>query len=329
MADKAARLLTYEELGVRLLPPAPEGFDPTGASAGELLLHGYPDRPDPQLHPNHYEHWKRIVSRSITRIEPQFRVMPIRPPIGPAAPPWAGPVVRPPIGPAEPPPVVHPTQATSQVWAGSVAYPRGVPLTTVSGRWTVPTVTDPGGGTGVPVCATWIGIDGWTEENRFATDILQAGTTQLVDSCFAWWEWYPEGSAQIDNFDVSPGDVIYCRIHALSPTEASFLLVNETTRVSVVFTRPAREPTPLAGACAEWILELPQGTLNGQPFELGHFSPVTFDLCLAYGSNNQWVFPGTGELVSMVDVTNYPLADPSVLTDQSIRILYAKGPHSF
>jgi hypothetical protein len=330
MADEAARRKAYEELGVRLFASAPEGFDPVEASAGELLLHGYPDRPDGQLHPKLYEHWKRVVSRSISKIEPQFGVVPIvRPPIGPAEPPPIGPIVRPPIGPAEPPPLEFPTHGTSGSWSGSVAYPRESLVTTVSGGWTVPTVTDPGGGSGlVPVCATWIGIDGWTEENSLATDIVQAGTTSLVGSAFAWWEWYSEDPVQIDNFAVSPGDVIYCTIRALSQREAAFYLVNETTRVAVLFPgRPTRETTKgLLGACAEWIVELPQGTFNGHPLELANFGSVTFDYCVAYGATGPILYPGPSELLTMVDASNYPLATPSVLADDSIRIYFAGPP---
>jgi len=65
----------HEALGVRLFKPAPEGFDPVEASARELLVHGFPARPDAQLHPELHEQWERIMSRPMAIIEPQFAVM--------------------------------------------------------------------------------------------------------------------------------------------------------------------------------------------------------------------------------------------------------------
>lgn len=283
----------------------PQDYEPNETSADWLLLRGSPAQAIEGLHPKLYEHWKEVVSESTSRIEPQFEVAP--------------------IGPIETPPT-FPTRGTWGSWSGSVAYPWHDPVTTVAGEWTVPTVADPGDGSGVAVCATWIGIDGWTQENALATDILQAGTTQLVGAAFAWWQWVPGPSREISNLAVSAGDVMFCVIRALSPTEATFYLVNKTTGTAVLFSKPAPDRTKLRGACAEWIVELPQGNVNGQPLELGNFGSVTFDHCVAYGSTDPILYPGQGELLTMVNPQNYEIAVPTVLADDSIRIDWTGGP---
>lgn len=315
--DEALRPTMYRDLGVQLFPPVPEDFDPVEASDAGLMFHGYPSRPDPQVHPERYDHWKRIVSGSISRIEPRF---------GPA------PIDRPPIGPMEMPPEPFPTRGTTVNWSGSVGYPRGFAMSVVAGGWTVPAVTEPpvvlgGQSGGVPVCAAWIGIDGWTEENSLATDILQAGTTQMVGRApWAWWEWKPADPVSITNLVVSPGDVMYCVIRARSPIEANFYLVNETTGTAVVFSKSAPGATQLVGATAEWIVELPAGTFNGQPLELANFGSVTFDHCIAYGTDEPTlVYPGPGELITMDSAIGYTLATPTVLADDSIRIDWSSG----
>jgi Peptidase A4 family len=129
------------------------------------------------------------------RTEPRFGPPPInRPPID-----------RPPIGPIKPIPDPFPTHSESSNWAGSVALPRGYAISVVSGRWTVPAVIEPDApfgeqpGQGTAICATWVGIDGFNELTPWATDVLQVGTTQIVDTKpFAWWEWAAAGSTMID-----------------------------------------------------------------------------------------------------------------------------------
>ena len=69
---EAAQHAIHEALGVRLFKKPPEGFDPLQADDRELLVHGYPARPDKVKHPELHETWKNMVSRPLTIIEPQF-----------------------------------------------------------------------------------------------------------------------------------------------------------------------------------------------------------------------------------------------------------------
>ena len=311
---------TYEEVRVRLFRPAPEGFNPIDASDSELLLYGYPARPDAQRHPELHQGWRRVMSRSISRIEPQFAALPMvrGEPISP------GTVPVPPIG-------------TSANWAGSVAVPlnAGDPVASVAGWWTVPDVIATAASDDtLYLCATWIGIDGWQPgESVPPSELLQAGTSQAavwppgfgqLKGAAAWWEWVPDDPVGITNLGVSLGDVMYCAIRA-SETEASIYMANQTTGVFTSFGVAARPGTQLAGYSAEWILEVPIATWHGQPIELPEYAIVYFDGCVAHTRSATVLYAGQGELVSMVNASNDQVSIPSAATDTLIRVSWEGG----
>jgi hypothetical protein len=308
MADgETVREASYEELGVRLPEPVPAGFAPTEADDDELSRYGYPDRPDPQRYPKHYEHWKRMVSSSSARIEPVFGV-------------FSGPS----IGPNLPLPP-HPGGSTN--WSGSVAYPQGdLAFRTVAGRWTVPSISQ-GFGPGVSICATWVGLDGWFEADpNNVTRLFQAGTTQRIDQWFAWVEWLPNNPVIIRNLPVTVGEVVFCSLTRFSETEGLVFMRNESTQHDVVFRTISPSLSKVYGTTAEWIVELP-GSPDGTQAVLGNFGSVTFDSCIAFGrtldgSPVEASFPGLGELLTMLDPDQafMPNAVPTVLDADSIRI---------
>jgi hypothetical protein len=172
----------HEALGVRLFKHPPEGFDPLRADERELLVFGYPARPDKDRHPELHETWKRMVSRPLTIIEPQFALR------------------------TDKQHGIRNTVAndTSTNWSGAVSFAaRGDSATYVIGQWTVPDVVAPG--LGSYYCASWVGIDG-----DGSGDVLQAGTECDIVSfgfftakqTYVWWEWYPNYEVQIANFHV-------------------------------------------------------------------------------------------------------------------------------
>jgi Peptidase A4 family len=315
---------TLEELGVRLYTPAPEAFDPVAASAAELQLYGYPERPDAQLHPALYERWQRVVSRSVI-VEPQFGEVPAA-----NAPPW-GQIPQ------------FPTWGVSANWSGAVAFAEpGDGVTSVSGLWTVPDLnTDFDVGV-AKICATWIGIDGWQAGTEpIPVGLVQAGTTRLATKkvvtaqwpdgqeldegavfsfTYPWWEWVPEDPVAITNLQVSPGDVMFCTITARSPFEAAFFMSNTTTALTVSFVKTAPPDTRIEGYCADWILEAPTGTVDGLPLELGDFATVYFDFCTARLGNRVTLPAGSGELLKMVSAGNHNLAVATAIGDTLIRI---------
>jgi Peptidase A4 family len=290
----------HDELGVRLFKPAPEDFDPLEATDRELLVHGYPARPDAKLHPDLHEHWRSMVSRSLSVIEPQFAVRTDK---------RHG--MRQSIA-----------NDTSTNWSGSVAFAKkGDAATFVIGQWTVPDVVAPG--IGSFYCSTWVGIDG-----DGSPDVLQAGTEQeivsfgfiTVHATYAWWEWFPEYEVQITNLPVSAGDIMYCAICVHSDTEAGFYLTNLTTGVATSFTKTAPPKTHLKGNCAEWIVEIP--TVNGSPGHLARYGDVYFDNCIAGTKAHDLLYAGSGDLITMVDGSNHAISTPQAETQELIKVQY-------
>jgi hypothetical protein len=292
-------------LGVRLFKRAPAGFNPVTAKARELLVYGYPARPDVKRHPQLNELWEKMLSRPIRFIDPKFSVMKDkghgpRPKYAlPSGLGWCGSIARPASGPK----------------GGTVSF--------VSGQWTVPHIVAPSPGD--CICACWVGIDGGNEDSD---DILQAGTTQmLVDRfgflpeyvSFAWFEWYPAPPVTIANFPVSPGDTMYCTICANSPTEAVIRLLNVTSGVATVFMKTAPAKIQLAGDTVEWVVEAPiDANMN-----LARFGDVYFDASLAGTNSGQLILAGGGALVPMYDVHGNVISKASSITGQLIKVEYS------
>lgn len=321
-AESALVEQRYEGLGVRLFEPTPDGFEPVKASEGELQAYGYPKRPDAEAEPRRYMHWERMVSR-LSVVAPQFK---------------------------DPPAEVAERTVDSSNWCGKVAFARsGDAVTNVSGQWTVPHVVRRVADSVVYVCAEWVGIDGSAKltspsalsrierrvlpgdiegprptvsvpPNETSSDVLQAGTTQVVwwgpqepfgfpqahlEQTFAWFEWFPEPAQMIENVAVSPGDLMSCEITALSPTVAAFHFVNLTTFVSTAFMKTAQAGQQLVGDCAEWILELPTGSFQGLPYQLPNFGGVYFDHCTARTRKNAGLTSGSGVDVLLTSETRW------------------------
>ena len=311
----------YEELGVKLFTPEPEGFDPRDASDRELLDYGYPPRPDAQNYPELHEHWNQLMSQPRIVIQPQFGNLPDE---------SFGSSVE--YGPI----------TDFPGWSGSVLHPTGgFPFTSVSGVWTVPDTAPPRivEGSYTYECATWVGIDGGSEDS-YAPYLVQAGTSQSVKvtyydvpvwgsyysvshTTYAWWEWLPDKSYQISNFPVSPGDVVACYISVLSPTEVSFHMWNMTTGILAPFRKSAPQGAEVRGLTAEWILECPHK--RGQPVYMPKFGWVYFDYCIA-GVQDRLFGGGDGAFQSLKDVNGRAVSEPVGITDLLFKIRYHGTP---
>jgi hypothetical protein len=294
-----------EALGVRLFTSAPEGFDPLKASARELLVHGYPGRPDVRLHPKLHQRWEDVVSRPMTVVKPRFVVTEHRGG-------WPHKQYGLPAGSG---------------WAGSVHFsPKDDPVTFVSGQWTVPHIVAP-----KPddcICAQWIGIDGANDAPPYweSGDILQAGTTQVivfvgfvpVHRSFAWFEWYDGPPATIENLPVSEGDVMQCTICVYSPTEAGVHFFNMTSGVYTAFVKNAPDNVQLLGNCAEWIVEDP----TSAEMTLARYGDVYFDNCVAGTQGGKLLLAGTGRLDEMYDTNGRTISMPYAENDLLIKVEY-------
>lgn len=153
-------------------------------------------------------------------------------------------------------------------------------FTSVSGSWTVPTVTAvPHSKKAVQYSATWVGIDGFDYGDD---NLIQAGTEQdWIDGTpfyRAWWEILPADETIIPSISVHPGDVMAVSITQGSPDWT--ITVTDTTRGQSFTTQ---EPFGGVRSSAEWIQEAP--TVGGGIASLAHDSTVEFDELTANGAN--------------------------------------------
>lgn len=297
--------------GLRLFKPAPEGFDPIAATDRELLVHGYPARPDAKRHPELLDRWTQLMSRPMMFVEPQFATMQGA---------WSDLRYELPVGTG---------------WAGSTVFP-AYPDTVASihGQWTVPHVVAPGPGD--CICAEWVGIDGapGAPHAPDSSDILQAGTTQWivggVPDSFAWCEWWTEKPITITNLAVSPGDTMHCMICVLTPTQGGIHLWNITTGAATSFIKTPMDPNSgirLVGNTAEWILEAPVRDELTSEMNLAQFGDVYFDNCLAFTQNGELLVAGGGRLVTLDGtpdggLTVRTIAVPSIENDLLFKVEY-------
>ena len=303
--------VSAEELGVRLFPRPPAGFNPVGASSAELRRHGYPARPDLQLHPDRYQQWERAMSRIKTVIEPRFAFMP-----------W---IARPKL--IEPPPW-PPQPALSYNQAGAVVVcAANDAIEAVTGEWTVPHLATPDPAPGAYMCDTWVGIDGWGRDTQH---ILRVGTTQAIApawdfaATYGWYQLAPGPHVVITNVPFSAGDVMYTIIDTIHDPVAVGLGTVSGAYMGFGLTVPD-EGRPLLGS-AEWILEVPNGAAlemdgdNVASFQLADYGAVFYASSFAETYGDALVLPGDGDLITMVDADSNAISYPRLLGDNALMI---------
>jgi Peptidase A4 family/Ricin-type beta-trefoil lectin domain-like len=182
---------------------------------------------------------------------------------------------------------------TTPNWSGYAAQSsstssRQDSVTSVSGSWVVPRVTDPSGfnSSGKFNVYAWVGIDGYGTGT-----VEQVGTQSVVLNgvahYYAWWEMWSSVNQQepqpISSMDVEPGDSITGSVQYVSSgTHAGQfeLTITDTSRSNDSYTTyqtSAANQYPLATrSTAEWIVEAPGGNSPGQYQTLPDFGEVTF-----------------------------------------------------
>jgi hypothetical protein len=302
---------SLEEVGVRAFELPDEGFDPKRASNAELARHGYPTRPDREQEPSLHAQWEWVMWRATARVVPEFGAVPV----------VDGEVLYPGWPPGS-------SVVTSGNWSGGVVVvDRNIDaVTSITGMWTVPHVLYPQVGDSPSCCSTWVGFDGWIDQE--VSSLLQAGTAQWVyppfdlHLTFAWWEWVPEDPVAITSVPVVGGDLVYCQIKAPSPSEASFYLQNVTTGVNTAFTKPAPSEPPLLAVTGEWILEAPIDKKTNQPVPCAQYGSVYFDNCHAETRSGRTLYSKDAELIEMTDDYGYAISKPTLLNDTAFRLDY-------
>jgi hypothetical protein len=233
-------------------PPPPAGFDPLQAAAAELRAYGFPPRPPGARSRRAYDGWARMVSSAKIWVSPRLVPAPVH------------------HVPMKPGRAAQPSgnMAYSTNWSGTVlttgANSLGSSsLYTLWGEFNVPI-----GQQAFNVCSgtvyssIWIGMDGYNG----GADIVQSGTESdaecnggvTVADYYAWYEWFPNNTIEIQNFPISPGDDIGVQAGVSNPTTAAIFMTNETTNQYFAVQMNAPNGIKFIGNSAEWIVERPE-----------------------------------------------------------------------
>ena len=208
----------------------------------------------------------------------------------------------------------------SSNWAGAVIFspPTGQTFNAVSGTFTVPTPSIPGGASGDSFAASaWVGIDGDT----YSTAILQTGidftVTSTGDISFdAWYEWYPDFSYDF-TLDVSAGDVISLSVSASTSTTGVATIENQTTGYSASIDLSSTYE--LGGQNAEWIVE--DFMQSGALVALADFGTVDFTECVAE-TVEESIGLDSATVLDLQDTAGTILTSVSILSNSEVTVLY-------
>jgi len=208
-------------------------------------------------------------------------------------------------------PVLASADSTNQSynWSGYVTPANSGSYTSVSGGWTVPTVSNTNQ---LSTDVTWVGIGGIT-----SSDIIQAGTQAIVNSSGpvtyeAWYELLP-ASTQTVPLTVHAGDSISVSIAEQGTATNTWLVSfrNNTTGQSYQLT--VNYASTLSSA--EWIEELPATELtNSISLPLDNFGLVLFNGVSATRNGSSLTASALGaQAYTLVNTNDQVLATPSAL----------------
>ena len=160
----------------------------------------------------------------------------------------------------------HGNQVTSSNWSGYAVTGAKESVTDVKGSWVVPSVNC--GGTPTAYASFWVGIDGYSSNT-----VEQIGTDSDCQSgsavYYAWFEFYPHPSFNVNSLAIKPGDVISAEVTYTSG-RFTVSLTNETTQQSF---STSTKMNSAKRSSAEWIIEAPSG---GGVLPLADFNTVSY-----------------------------------------------------
>ena len=289
---------------LRVFRSPPPKFNPLKASKRELTLYGLPHPPDPGTHPRQAKLWRMQMTDRPEWVAPELAVgggdfVPFGgyrgdDPRGGGFPPQSHPLLDPAdkryfTRPNEINPaafwLVNLSPLTNPTWSGAMApQPPGEPYNSVYASFEVPAVSPPpsawngkGYNDGTYQCLTWVGVDGW-----HGPDVMQAGAFSQVavvkgSLSYTYYglltEFAPALWLKVQNFPVSPGDILAVNVCApFTTTHAVAMIGNKSTNQVITIGFDAPGTTTLSGAMAEWIVENPASLAGSNPSRPQHFS---------------------------------------------------------
>ncbi|MGC8487927.1 MAG: G1 family glutamic endopeptidase [Clostridia bacterium] len=164
----------------------------------------------------------------------------------------------------------------SSNWSGYALSGSAGSYSSITGQWTVPTVTPTKGST---YSSSWIGIDGFNNSS-----LIQTGTEQDYTSgkaqYYAWWEILPAAETVITGDTVKPGDTMTASITQVTSSSTWTITLSDKTQG---WTFKTEQSYSGPAASAEWIEEAP--TIGGHVATLANYGLTTFDPGTVNGGN--------------------------------------------
>ena len=159
----------------------------------------------------------------------------------------------------------HGNQVTSSNWSGYAVTAANDSVTDVKGSWIIPTVTC---NSTDAYASFWVGIDGYGSNT-----VEQIGTdSDCVSgkpSYYAWFEFYPHFSYNIESVTLKPGDVVSAEVNY--STSGRFT-VSMNVNGSQAFSTSTKL-NQAARSSAEWIIEAPW---SGGVLPLADFNTISY-----------------------------------------------------
>jgi hypothetical protein len=276
---------------LRLHPAPPRDFDPFTASKTDLLRHGLPLRPDPQMQPGMAALWERQAARYRT-----FEHLEPRPDTATAA---KKALAAPALGP-------DPIESCGYQLFSSTA-----PFTALFVTWTMPDLCfTPGRFEAVDNFHTWVSLGFLDVHVEMTVDSTENVTAAI----------WAQSVGQV-NLPVRAGDVLsgsLC-LETNPPGTAAYFLANETTGQTISFSVDTGFPpavTVSAGVTRTGDPEIP-------PFDhpLARFGAVYFDEISAYTTSGPRSLT-SGDAITMVDENGRTLARPVRLNDDAFKAVF-------
>jgi hypothetical protein len=274
-----------EKSRLRLLPPAPAGFDPFAATAEALARHGLPRRPDPETEPSLAALWEHKAS--------QYRDFEHLAPVAEPA------VVTTPLAV----PGLGPDPIDS---CGYSLTTTSGPFTSLFITWTVPDLQFDGDAFGINSLHTFAGLGFLDVHVQLTVDSSQSVT------CVLWAE--AVGNVGLA---VRPGDVLSASLclNTNAAGTAGYFFTNETSAQTMSFSVDTGFPpavTVNAGVTRDGVIRPGQS--------LARFGSVYFDSISAYNTSGHQSLL-SGERITMTDTTGTVLASAYELTDYAFKVV--------
>jgi hypothetical protein len=191
--------------------------------------------------------------------------------------------------------------SSSSNWSGYAA--NGGTFTSVTGTWTVPTVS----ATSAGADATWVGIGGLTSD-----DLIQAGTQAMVDGSgtvaySSWIEMLPAASRTVP-LTVTAGDSVTVTITQQAGNDWLIAMKNNTTGGAYNITVQYSS----SNSSAEWVQEAPSVGRGLVPLDM--FGTVQFAGASAVRDGKTMSASALGaKAITMINGQGQAVAQPSTI----------------